>query len=237
MNHEDYIDVGLSKTADELQQRLIAFGNKLEFPLVSAVLVVKRPGDKSACVTRIGNTPEAFLEASVDEEDSKRDPVLQRMMSTAIPFTYDQSLYVGANAAELWEAQAAFGYHAGVQCAVHAGSGRHFLLGFDRDQSLPRHSEQLGRLIADVQCLTAFAQDAALRVLVPSEERQLIPKLTPRQLEVLRWMRDGKTLDEAAEILNISVNGLNSHLAVIRERFGVTSTRQAVVQAIRVGLV
>lgn len=237
MKHQDFLEVGLADDQAALQRRLVAFAEALDFPLVSAVLVVNRPGAKSSFVGRLGNTPQAFADSAVDEASSKRDPVLQRMLRVSTPFTYDQSLYVKAGAGDLWEHQAPFGYRNGVQVALHSGAGRHFLLGIDRPDTLPEDDAALGRLLADVQLLAVYAQDAAVRVLIPPEESTLVPHLTPRQLDVLRWYRDGKTTSETAEILNVTIHAVDYHLRCIREKFGVADTRQALMKAISVGLI
>ncbi|MDQ6627714.1 MAG: hypothetical protein M3Z29_04585, partial [Pseudomonadota bacterium] len=75
------------------QRRLVAFSNELDFGLVSATVVVDRPGT-AALFCNTGNTQEGFLEASANVSDSRRDPVMKRLKRTSVPFRYDQALYV-----------------------------------------------------------------------------------------------------------------------------------------------
>lgn len=62
-------------------------------------------------------------------------------------------------------------------------------------------------------------------------------RLTARELECLQWSAIGKSSWEISTILNISESAVNFHMANIRSKFDVTSRRQAVVQAIRFGLI
>lgn len=62
-------------------------------------------------------------------------------------------------------------------------------------------------------------------------------RLTARELECLQWSATGKSSWEISTILNISESAVNFHMANIRSKFNVSSRRQAVVQAIRFGLI
>ena len=57
------------------------------------------------------------------------------------------------------------------------------------------------------------------------------PALSRREIECLRWLAAGKTLQEAAMILDISERTLRFHIANARKRLGVATTMQAVVAA------
>lgn len=61
--------------------------------------------------------------------------------------------------------------------------------------------------------------------------------LTPRELECLQWSAAGKSSREIAMILGVSEAAINFHMANLRAKFDVGSRRQAVVQAIRYGLI
>lgn len=62
-------------------------------------------------------------------------------------------------------------------------------------------------------------------------------RLTARELECLQWSAIGKSSWEISTILSISESAVNFHMANIRAKFDVGSRRQAVVQAIRFGLI
>lgn len=61
--------------------------------------------------------------------------------------------------------------------------------------------------------------------------------LTPRELEVLRYIVDGKSNKEIAAILHLSVNTVSVHRANIMDHLGIHNTAELVAHAIRNGLV
>ena len=55
--------------------------------------------------------------------------------------------------------------------------------------------------------------------------------LTPRQREVLEWVGDGKTVQDIATIMGVSVATVEKHLRLAREALDVETTAQAVLKA------
>lgn len=56
-------------------------------------------------------------------------------------------------------------------------------------------------------------------------------KLSARQREVLKWVGEGKSHQDIATILDVSVATVEKHLRLARERLGVETTAQAVLKA------
>lgn len=236
MKLQRYFDISQSSDLPTFERRLIAFSNELGFGLVNAVVVLDQPRKEPAFIS-VGNTPAAFADVSADVNVSKRNPVIQRLKSSSLPFTYDQAFYVRNGVPEMWERQASFGYANGIAVALHLQDHKHFLLGMDRKEVLPANDEQMVSLLASMQLFAVHAQDAALRLLgvqsVPGE----VPALTARELEVLRWTREGKSAWAVGQILSVSHDTVNFHLRNIFRKFGATSKHQAVLQAIAYGLI
>lgn len=61
--------------------------------------------------------------------------------------------------------------------------------------------------------------------------------LTDREQEVLRWLVQGASNEEIATQLYISVATVKAHLTAIFNKLGVTSRTQAVIRALKIGLV
>ena len=142
-----------------------------------------------------------------------------------------------SGAADLWEQQASFGYCTGIAMALHLPEGKHFQLGVDRDQPLPERPDELQRLVADLQLFAVHAQEAALRLLVPQVSQPERPALTPRELEALRWTMEGKTAWEVGTILGISERTAVLHLQNAMHKLEATNKHQAVLKALRLGLI
>jgi len=228
------LDVSQAPDVPTLERRLIDFANELDFGLVGAVLIVDRPGQKP-CLHSLGNTPAAYVQEFNDLDSARRDPVVQRLKRANLPFIYDQSFYLNAGAADLWERQAPFGYCNGVAVALHLPNHCHFLLGVDRQKQLPKSDERLTRLLADLQLLAVHTQDVALRLLNVAAPGEDGSDLTQRELEVLRWTMAGKSAWEVGQILRISEGTVHFHARSTIRKLNVTDKHQAVLKALALG--
>lgn len=61
--------------------------------------------------------------------------------------------------------------------------------------------------------------------------------LTAREAEILQLMADGRSNDDIAETLQISVKGVRWHLSSLYQKLGVGNRSEAIIQAARRGLV
>ena len=163
---------------------------------------------------------------------------MQHCKRGTVPILWDQATYVRNGVEELWEEQAAYGYRTGVALAMHMPQGRHFMLGVDRDEALPKEPTALTRIVADLQLFAVHAQDAAIRLFVAPDTLALErPKLTPRELEALRWTMEGKTAWEVGAILGISERTAVLHVNNAMHKLGCVNKHQAVLKALRLGLI
>ena len=235
MDLQSYFDISQAPDKATFKRRLIDFAHHMDFPLVGAALVAEQP-DKGPVFSYVGNRPEAFV-AGADKELAKVDPLMTRMRRQGLPVMYDQKFYVDAGAPALWEAAAPHGYRTGIMVAARLSGTQQFLLGLDREHALPRSDQKVTRLLADLQMLAMHCQDAAQRLLAPEVATPPIPKLSDRELEVLRWTMAGKTAWETGVILGISERTANFHAQAATRKLSCTNKHQAVLRALRHGLI
>ena len=236
MNYQQLIDVGLSDDFVSFERRLVATADALGFSIISGVLMRGLLHDADVQITSLGNTPEGYLDVAKDLGEARRDPVMVRLMTQSAPVVYDQQTYAAAGAGEIWEAQAAYGYKSGIAVKLHLPGGKQFLLGVDRDEALPDPGAQLMQMVAGLQLLAAHAMTAADRLLGPNIDKNDLPKLTKRELDVLSWTSQGKTAWEVSVILGMSEKTVNFHLGNAMRKLGVTSKHQAVLKCVAAGL-
>ena len=132
-----YSSVLNAKDRDELRDEIVRFAQQLGFATVAAITVVERGAAGTEFIS-VDNTPQAFTDIFSDSLLGRRDPVMQHCRKQSVPIIWDQQTYTGQGLGELWEQQAQFGYNTGICLALHLPEGRHFVLGVDRDQPLPR---------------------------------------------------------------------------------------------------
>lgn len=231
-----YQSVLEARTRDEFRGEVVRFTHELEFETFSAITVVDHAIGKSEFIA-IDNCPAGFNDALNDPRLGRLDPVMQHCKRHSVPIVWDRQTYAKQGATDLWETQARFGYHTGICLALHLPEGRHFVLGVDRDKPLPKDNTQLTRLVADLQLFAVHALDAALRVLLPPEQQLEQPRLTPRELECLRWTMEGKTAWEVGVILSITERTAVLHINNAMHKLGSNNKHQAVLKALRLGLI
>jgi DNA-binding CsgD family transcriptional regulator len=231
-----YLSVLEAKTKDELLAHVVRFTQELGFQTVTAMTVIDHLIGDSEFIW-IDNAPAGFKEIGSDRNNGKRDPVMQHCKHKSVPVIWNQSTYVNAGEAEMWEEQARFGYRHGICLALHMPEGRHFSLGVDRDQPLPKDPAEVTRLVASLQLFAVHAQEASVRLLKPSTGASEGPSLTPRELETLRWTMEGKTAWEVANVLGISERTAVLHANNAMHKLGCVNKHQAVLKALRLGLI
>lgn len=220
-----------------LEARLVRFAHDLGFGIISGALVVEQSAGR-ATTFHLGNTPDAFQSTFANTSVGRRDPVMRRLKRLSAPFVYDQSMYVDEQAADLWEMQAKFGYKTGIAMALHLPGGKHFVMGVDREQPLPGDDLALTRMMADLQLLAVHAQDSAVRLLAPQALGvQNLPRLTDREIEILKWTAEGKSSWAVGQILNISEHNVKYHIKRILIKLEVGSKHQAVAKAKSLALI
>lgn len=231
-----YTSVLEAKTRDEFRGEVVRFAQNLGFDTVTATAVIDRPGT-AAEFFYVDNTPKAFTDSFEDFTAAKLDPVMQHVKKHSVPIIWDQGTYTTNDLGPAWEHQAQFGYRTGVCLALHLPDSRHFVLGVDRSQALPRDTREISRVVADLQLFAVYAQDTALRLLIPEVIESERPKLSPRELEALRWTMEGKTAWEVGGILGISERTAVLHINNAMHKLDATNKHQAVLKALRLGLI
>jgi DNA-binding NarL/FixJ family response regulator len=83
------------------------------------------------------------------------------------------------------------------------------------------------------------AGELAQRVIVPRDEPSApaLDELTPREVEVLGLLAEGKANKEVASLLEISEHTVKFHISSILDKLGVSTRTEAVTTAIRAGLI
>ena len=236
VGYQHYLDIASARDVPTFKRRIEEFAERLEVPLFNATLVVEQPA-ADAVIVAVRNTPDAFAEGASNAQAAARDPVVQRLKTASAPIVYDQSLYVSHSAGDLWEEQAPHGYHTGIAMALHLSGGRHFIFGVDRPAPLPANPDNLIRLMADLQLLAVFAQETAVRLLMPqAPSDSAIPALSAREQEILKWTLAGKSNHVIGQLLNISLSTVNYHLRTAMGKLGASTKHQAAARANALGL-
>lgn len=87
-----------------------------------------------------------------------------------------------------------------------------------------------------IETINHYLHQALLRCYF-SEKHNKTPKLSNRELEIMRWVKEGKTNWEISQILNISERTVKSHFTNIYRKYNVYNRTGALSHAVKYGLV
>lgn len=235
MRLDEFAPMMTAADRGDLLNEVVGITQRLGFEKVTAMVVVDHCYGETDFLS-VFNTPAAYLDIATSKDLMRRDPVMQHCRRNNIPIIWNRDTYVAAGRVDQWEVQAQLGYCSGIALALHLPEGRHFMIGVDRDRPLPSNPSEVARRVAHLQLFAAYAQDAALRILAPPSQPPMIPVLTARELEALRWTMDGKTAWEVGAILKINERTAARHINNATQKLGCMNKLQAVVKALRLGL-
>ena len=128
------------------------------------------------------------------------------------------------------------GLHEGVAIPVPGVAAMADLLIVSRGQ--PAHTQD-GRCRIWTLAAMAFVICSRLRQidLAISPKRQPVIELSPRELEVLNWCKDGKSYSEIGTIMTISSKTVEFHMSNIMRKLGVNQKIAAIIAAAKQGLI
>ncbi len=166
------------------------------------------------------------------------DPTVAHCMTRSTPLVWQPEDFSAPEQRIMYEEAYRHGIRAGIALPMHGAGGEFGILCFVTD-SEPDKSFRRGaqRRIPQLSCLRDFVLESSLRFMRLRKTAGEASSVTRRELECLRWSAAGKTSWEIGRILFCSEATVNFHLTNLRRKFGVASRQQAVVKAIRLGLI
>jgi LuxR family transcriptional regulator len=160
------------------------------------------------------------------------DPTVIRAKQSIEPMVWADSDL--REAPQFWDEASSFGLRYGWAQSCIDVTGTVGLL------SLARGNEAIGEAEIklkdpELRWLANRAHTAMSRHLGDGSQMR-VPKLTPREVEVLRWAGDGKSARQTAQILGVQKCTVDLHVSNVRRKLGASSRPAAVAQATARGL-
>lgn len=218
-NDANAVFTAVTDAARELGFDYCAYGMRMPLPLSNPATFM------------LNNYPGAWQARYAEQGYLARDPTVRHGVTSLLPVLWSEPVFAGAW--PLWEDARAHGLQVGWAQASRLPDGGVGMLTLARshdalsDAEL-RHSE------ANMSWLVHAAHQGLTRAQRPSVP---VVALSAREVEVLRWMADGKTSGEAAIILGLSERTVNFHVANALLKLSVANKTAAVVKAALLGLI
>ena len=199
--------------------------------------VIPRPGMRLTDAYLRSNYASCWRQTYDERAFVRIDPTVLHCLRQNAPLIWSASLFMGETQREMYEEARRYGLSTGISLPIHGPRQEVGMLSFvSGDQSRRELNHQVKRHLPMLTLLRDVAFDTGQRFLAV-HTNTLIPKLTPREHECLKWTAQGKSTWEIAKIFGCSEATVNFHMANIRTKFGVSSRSAAAVKATRMGLI
>jgi len=212
----------ISKAAKTLEFEYFAYGLRLSIPLSKPKFEL------------VNNYPLAWQEHYISNNYLNIDPTVQHGLQTTKPVTWTEDLF--SESKPFWEDAKSFGLSHGWAQAVHSHSGITGMLTLSRSAD-PLEEQEMINKTPQLVWLTQLAHLGLQEKILPKMHPSIETKLTPRQVEILRWTADGKTSYEISIILSISERTVNFHINNVLSKLNTNNKTAAVAQALILGLI
>lgn len=159
------------------------------------------------------------------------DPTVTHGATSLLPVLWSERLFAGAR--PLWEDAREHGLQVGWAQPSRTADGSVGLLTLARSHD-DLSGAELRNSEGSMSWLAHAAHAAMARLHQPVAAGVT---LSAREAEVLRWMADGKTSSEAAQILVLSERTVNFHVSSALAKLGAANKTAAVVKAALLGLI
>lgn len=234
--HKSCLDVLHASSPKELLRQTVSFVQSYDLGTVGLSVITDHGSGISEFRT-LTNAPEGYVSDFENLELAKLDPVSQHCKNSSMPIVWDQDFYVANGRGDFWEHQAAFGLKSGISLAMHLPRGRHFLIGVDSSQTSCGSAQRSREIATDLFTYTSYVQAAAFDLCLPYARAEGEAQLAKGEVEALRWSSDGMTDWEVGQKMGISATEAMLRLQRAMQKLGTASKYEAILKAIKLGLV
>jgi LuxR family transcriptional regulator len=179
----------------------------------------------------VNNYPAAWQSRYAQAGYLSVDPTVAHGAASPLPVLWSEGLFAGAR--PLWEDAREHGLRVGWAQPSRTANGSVGLLTLARSHD-DLSGAELRNSEGSMSWLAHATHAAMARLHRPAEATAT---LSAREAEVLRWMADGKTSSEAAQILALSERTVNFHVSSALAKLGAANKTAAVVKAALLGLI
>lgn len=199
-----------------------AYGVRLPLPIASPRFLL------------INNYPVPWRERYAAAGYLATDPTVAHGRRTQNPLVWSDAVF--ADTPELWDGAHSFGLSVGWSQSSFDANGVMGMFSLARSGEAITARELEAKELR-MRYLACVAHHMLSRTLSSSSERAPEIFLTKREIEILKWLADGKSSREISDILHIAFDTVNFHVKNVIAKFGTPNKTAAVVRAVLMGLV
>lgn len=221
---------------------LFDFGQNLGFDRC-LVAIVPKPGMSLEQAYLRSNYPAEWRSFYDAQHLVNVDPTVAHCVAHSTSLIWSPGLFRSQSQRVMYEEASGYGLRSGVTLPMHGPKGELGILCFVNDAKPSKQFERdVSHVLPELSLLrdVAFQSGADFALMGLGSDGEDAPTvmqaLTARELECLKWAMAGKTSWETGRILGVSESTVNFHVSNINRKLGVHHRNQAVIKAIRLGI-
>ncbi len=187
-------------------------------------------GSDLADFTFSDSMPKGWLSNYTAKNYTHVDPLRRMNRNQPTAFAWDMAQWDSCPTARDWCADnRTSGVKRGITIPDHSGGRLKIITLCGYETELHPH-DRIALHVAGLEMMNRVRELG----IAPARER---PRLSPRERECLQWIAAGKTDWEIGEILSLSGKTVNIYVERAKQKLGVQTRSQAIVQALRQGMI
>lgn len=193
------------------------------------------PGERVQDTVVCLSWPEAWTKRYIERDYIRNDPARLHLSRSVEPFSWREmaacDAYTPQQKRIVYEASE-FGLKSGIifpMPGLRSGPAMVTIAGENNDVS---YDDRMRLHFAAIYTHAIVRKLARVR-----PDQPVAPSFSPRERECLQWYAEGKSEWEIGEILSISEKTANTYLERAKQKFGVATRKQAIVAALRSGVI
>ncbi|MGI9410600.1 MAG: helix-turn-helix transcriptional regulator [Hyphomicrobiaceae bacterium] len=223
--------ISSTNEVEEARQRFDAFSTRLGFCSCACLNVPSQP-QEPLTVVEVSRQDNAFWAEYREQRLYMFDPVLARAARSSMCLAWseiEKTNHPDANEQRVFDCARQYGVTDGISVPIHQTGNGFALVSLIGN---PATMNQSVRLVIHLAVTAVYTQFSALFHAETIQDRAL----TRRQIEIVAWLAVGKSDWEISQILGVSPKTVNFHVENIKRKYGVATRIQAIVAAMRDGL-
>jgi len=236
---EQFINLASYSTVESWRDRIFELGGELGYEHILLAIFPDHHAPIEAEFAFLHSNYSPHWRSKYDDEKMGHvDPTVSHCATKVTPLIWTPDIFSARKQKEMYEEACGHGLRSGVTLPIHGANGELGVFCLVADMTPDKNfSRQAIRNIPTLSCLRDFVLETSLQFMKPAAQAENNVVLTPRELECLKWSAIGKSSWDIGEILNCTQATVNFHFTNIRQKFGTSTRRQALVKAIRFGII
>ncbi|MBS0215708.1 MAG: LuxR family transcriptional regulator [Proteobacteria bacterium] len=232
---EDQLQALIGESSqEELFAKITSFGREVGFEHCAYGVRVPLPISNPKIIM-LNNYPLSWQQAYSEKGYLLADPAVRHGMSSISPYVWS-GFDKKSDDIPFWEDANSHGIVSGWAQPVLAPNGIRGMFTVTRGAD-PITPEEIREQVPKMLWLSQVAHYGLSRHLIRRPNSAGLDDLTARELEVMRWIAEGKTSSEISMILSISERTVNFHTNCAMTKLEAPNRTAAVVRAVLLGLI